>query len=129
MEKSPELNKQMSDIFHPIVAKLLYVSKRVCVDIGPTIVFLCMRVSEITQQDWEKLRQLLEYLNCTMKMKRILGSDSLRSMRTYVDVSHATHLDMNGNIGGLVSFRKGGDCNEFIKAQTEYEKFNLDSTC
>ena len=44
--ESPELNDKQSEVFHHIVAKLLFVSKRVRVDISPTIAFLCTRVKE-----------------------------------------------------------------------------------
>ena len=50
------------DIFHHIVAKLLYVSKRARVDVDLTVSFLCTRVSCSTEEDWIKLRRLLQYL-------------------------------------------------------------------
>ena len=47
--------KQMSEIrmeiFHHIVAKLLYVSKRARVDIDLAVSFLCTRVSRSTEED------------------------------------------------------------------------------
>ena len=39
-------------------------------------------------------------------MKRILGTDGLECMRTYVDASYATHMDMKGHTGGLISIGK-----------------------
>ena len=94
-------------MFHHIVAKLLILSKRVRVDISPTIAFLCTRVSKSTKEDWEKLRRMLEYLNDTMDLHRILGSDGMRSMRTYVDEAYAVHMDMRSHTGGLTSLGKG----------------------
>ena len=107
VEESPELGEKRSEIFHHIVAKLLYVSKRVRVDISPTIAFLCTRVSKSTEQDWEKLRRLLEYLNGTKNIRRIMGSDGLSSLRTYVDAAYAVHADMRSHTGGLTSLGKG----------------------
>lgn len=94
-------------MFHHIVEKLLYVSMRVRVDISPTIACLCTRVSNSTEQDWEKLRRLLGYLNGTKNMRTILRSDGLNTLRTYLDVSYAIHVDMKGHTGDLVSLGKG----------------------
>lgn len=59
--ESERLCKKKSDLFHHIVAKLLYVSKRCCLDIQLVVSFLCTRVSCSTKEDWLKLRQLLSY--------------------------------------------------------------------
>ena len=47
------------EIFHHIIAKLFFVSKRSRVDINLEIQFLCTRVSKSTAQDWIKLKRLL----------------------------------------------------------------------
>ena len=61
-ESSTRLEKKYEDILHSIVAKLLWVAKRGRPDIDPTISFLCTRETKITNEDKEKLRQLLQYL-------------------------------------------------------------------
>jgi hypothetical protein len=40
-------------------------------------------------------------------MKRIMGTDGLETLRTYVDASYATHMDMRGHTGGIISLGKG----------------------
>ena len=122
-EKSKQLDDKKSEIFHHIVAKLLFVSKRVRVDISPTIAFLCTRVSKSTEEDWEKLRRMLGYLKGTMNMKRIIGSDGLSTLRTYVDASYATHPDMKGHTGGLISLGKGT-----IQTKSSKQKLNTKSS-
>ena len=77
------------------------------VDNSPTIAFLCTRVSNSTEQDWEKLRRLLGYLNGSKNMRRILGSDGLTTLRSYVDASYTIHMDMKEYAEGLVSLEKG----------------------
>jgi hypothetical protein len=57
---SKPLDEKRADIFHHIVSKLLYVSKRARLDIDLTITFLCTRVSCSMEEDWNKLRRLLE---------------------------------------------------------------------
>ena len=64
------LDEQRRDIFHHIVAKLLFVAKRGRPDIDLTISYLCGRVDKSTEEDCGKLRRLLHYLNGTMEMKR-----------------------------------------------------------
>jgi hypothetical protein len=61
-EECKKLQKEHREYFHCIVAKLLYVQKRVRPDIGPTIAFLTKRVKAPDLDDWCKLDHLVEYL-------------------------------------------------------------------
>ena len=49
-----EMSADRQEIFHHIVAKLLYVSKRARVDIDLAVSFMCTRVSKSTEEDWDK---------------------------------------------------------------------------
>ena len=62
-ERSTRLKKKDADIFHSIVAKLLWVEKRGRPDIEPAISFLCTIVTKSTKEDKAKLRRVLQYLN------------------------------------------------------------------
>ena len=104
---SQQLTTDRVSISHHIVAKLLYVFKRTRLDIDRTIAFMCTRVSKSTQEDWIKLRRLLEYLKCTIDEERIIGITNIYVMKTYVDASYATHRDMKGHTGGLTTFGAG----------------------
>ena len=46
-------------------------------DIEPDILFLCIRVTNITKEENAKLRLVLKYLKHTIYDKRIMGSYSL----------------------------------------------------
>jgi hypothetical protein len=106
---SVRLGTKRSDLFHSVVAKLLYVSKRARPDISMTIAFLTTRVSCSTEQDWEKLQRLIEYLNSTLDLPPfVLGADSLNAMKTWVDASYAVHDDMKSHTGGVASLGRGG---------------------
>jgi len=48
-EKSPQLDNDALELFHHNVAKLLFVAKRARLDIEPTILFLCTRLSKSTE--------------------------------------------------------------------------------
>jgi hypothetical protein len=101
------LPQTQKEWFHSIVQKLLYLSHRGRPDIQLTISFLCTRVSRSTTQDWAKLKQLLQYLNDTIELRRILGADDLSVLRTWVDASYAVHEDMKSHTGGAISFGTG----------------------
>ena len=55
------LDTEKSEIFHHIVAKLLFVVKRARIDIEPTVSLLYTRVSKSMQEGCLKLRRLLCY--------------------------------------------------------------------
>ncbi len=102
------LDKKVAEVFHSVVAKLLYVSIRACMDILLAIIYLCMRVSRSTTDDWEKLKRVLEYLNGTLHYKYTIGIDNVAKLRSWVDASYAVHPDMKSHTGGLLSFGTGG---------------------
>jgi hypothetical protein len=122
-EKSKLLDPKRSAIFHSIVAKNLYVSHRGRLDVQLPIAFLCTRVSCSTEQDWKKLRRVLEYLNGTLDDKRYIGADSLLQMKTWVDASYAVHADMKSHTGGVVSFGTGA-----LMGKSSKQKLNTKSS-
>ena len=72
-----KLNQERADIFHRIVAKGLFISKRARPDIQPMIAGLCTRVKEPDGSNWSKLVRLMKYLNGTRKRKLTLSADNL----------------------------------------------------
>ena len=89
------------------MAKLLYVSKRVRVDIDLAVSFLCTRVSKITEEDWSKLRRLLNYLSGTIDMPRIIGANGMDIMEIYVDPSNTVYHGMKGHTWGGLTLGRG----------------------
>ena len=122
-ETCPLLTKAKHDGFHSIVAKLLFVSKRSRLDIQLAQAFLCTRVSNSTEQDWEKLRRLLKYLKRTINLHRIIGADDFSVMKTWVDASYATHADMRSHTGGAMSFGTG-----MVTVKSAKQKLNTKSS-
>jgi hypothetical protein len=102
------LEKGEAQVFHSIVAKLLYISLRARMDILLPVSFLCTRVSKCTVEDQAKLKRVLEYVNGTMDLTHTLGADDLGTFRTWVDASFAVHPDMKSHTGGVTSFGTGG---------------------
>jgi hypothetical protein len=120
---SEQLDKRQGEIFHSIVAKLLYVSKRARTDAQLAIAFLCTRVSCSTEQDWEKLIRLLRYFNGTLDMPLILGADSLTESKSWVDAAYAVHDDMKSHTGGATSLGRGA-----IMCKSTKQKLNTKSS-
>jgi len=65
------------------------------------------RVSCSTEQDWDKLICLLQYLNGTLDMPFIIGADNLKSLKSWVDAAYAVHNDMKSHTGGGISLGRG----------------------
>jgi hypothetical protein len=122
-ETSDLLNSVKSEDFHSVVSLLLFVSKRGRLDIELAISFLCTRVSCSTEQDWKKLKRVLEYLNGTLDECLILGADDITRMNTWVDASYAVHKDMKSHTGGAVSFGRGA-----VMSKSSKQKLNTKSS-
>ena len=122
-ENSPKLDEIRNRMFHHIVSKLLYVSKRARLDIDLVVSFLFTRVSRSTIQDWEKLRRLLTYLKNTIEMSRYIGAKNLSSLFTWVDAPYATHHDYRGHTGGVIGMGKG-----VVSTKSSKQKLNTKSS-
>ena len=53
----------MADAFHCTVYQLLYAANRVHQDIQTAVSFPTTRVQSPDEDDWEKLKRILKYLN------------------------------------------------------------------
>ena len=62
---SPYLNKDAKDLFHHLVAKLLFLCKRVRPDIHTAVAFLTTKVKQPTEDDQSALDKVIKYLNKT----------------------------------------------------------------
>ena len=70
IDESKALSEDMQENFHTIVAKGLYACKRGRPDIHTAIAHLCTRVQSPNENDLQKLKRLLKYINGT-KSKRL----------------------------------------------------------
>ena len=100
-ENCVTLIKKDRGIFHSIVAKLLFVSKRSKSDI-------LVNVSYLTDKDdWKKLKRLLQYLRSTVKLKMTLSADSMSSKKWWVDTSYGVHNVIRSHTGGCMMIERG----------------------
>ena len=107
VRESLKLSEAKADNFHSVTASLLFISRRCRLDIQTAIGFLTTRVSCPTEDDWVKLRRVLQYLRGTMDLKLTLGADDIRSMKSWVDVSYGVHDDCKSHTGGAISWGWG----------------------
>ena len=59
------LEKEKADLFHHIVAKLLYLCKGTHQDIQTAVAFLCTRVKSPDMDDYKKLTRVIQYIRDT----------------------------------------------------------------
>ena len=56
-----KIDEKRADNFHSVTASLLFISRRCRLDIQTAIAFLCTRVDKPDEDDWAKLRRVLQY--------------------------------------------------------------------
>ena len=118
-----KLNKQKAEIFHTTVAKGLFLAKRARPDIQPTIAYLCTRVKEPDEGDWEKLIRLLRYLNGTQETKLVLSAEKLSVIKWFVDAAFAVHTDFKSHTGAVMTFGQGA-----VQSLSRKQKLNTKSS-
>jgi hypothetical protein len=102
-----KLGTNTKKIFHNIVAKMLYATKRARPNTSVSIAFLttCMRESDV--DDWRKLQHLIEYLRLTKDPPLRIGANKHGTLEYYVDALFAVHPNMRGHTGGGIMIGTG----------------------
>jgi hypothetical protein len=75
------LPKVQEQAFHHTVAQLIFLCKRTCRDIQTVISFLTIRVKHLDEDNWGKLKRVLQYLRGTHHMKLNLSTNNLTTIR------------------------------------------------
>ena len=119
----PRLSHDQSAIFHRIVAKLLFVSKRGRPDIQVPIAFLTTGTTKSNEDDWKKLRRLMRYLNDTSELVLTLKADDMTVIKWWVDASYAVHENMRSHTGATMSLGGGA-----IYSKSTKQKLNNKSS-
>ena len=114
-EDGIKLDENKAKIFHNMVARGLFLTKRARGDIHPTISFLMTRVSKPDEDDWKKLIRLMKYLDQTFDMVPRLSADGSSILKWHVDGAHAVHPDGKGHTGGMLTLGEGGAYNTSVK--------------
>ena len=121
--KSPKLDKDKAEHFHTTVARGLFVAKRARPDIQTTIAYLCTRVKQPTEDDWQKLIRLMSYLYHTIDEVLTLSTDGTNKVRWWIDAAFAVHPDMRSHTGAVMSMGNGA-----IQSISKKQKVNTRSS-
>jgi hypothetical protein len=106
-EECEKLDKEGQEIFHCLVAKMIYIWKRVKPDCGASMSFLTKRVKASDLDDWRKLVHLMEYLKVDRDRPLILSGDKSGTLTWYVDAAFAVHANGRSHTGGGLMWNKG----------------------
>ena len=129
---SPLLSPDKADLFHRLVARLLFASKRARPDLQVCIAFLCTRVKAPTNEDYMKLGRVITYLSETIHLPLVIGADNSGTMTWNVDASFAVHPDCKSHTGASLTLGHGSllslSCKQKIntKSSTEAELVGVD---
>jgi hypothetical protein len=107
IQESELLDADKAEYFHSVVAKLLYLSKRVRPDLLTTVGFLSKRCRKPTDQDMCKLERALRYINATSELGLTLCPDKNMSIFSHIDASYAVHNDMKSQTGVAITLGNG----------------------
>ena len=69
--------------------------------------FLCTSCKEPDEDDWGKLKQVLNYLYGTMHIKLCFSVDNLQILTWWVDASYAVQWDRRSHTGMVMSMELG----------------------
>lgn len=106
-QDSPLLDRERASQFHSGVMRLMFLAKRVRIDILTAVVYLSSRVQCANEDDWKKFLRVLKYLHGTKNLKLTITIDSILSLHAYIDASFAVHSDMRGHTGVVITFGCG----------------------
>jgi len=86
-----KLDEDRAQLFHHLVAKLLYLSWRSRQDIQTAVAFLCTRVQSLDMDDYKKLARVMKYIRGTKDMTLTIEAND--GPKWWVDSSYAVHPD------------------------------------
>eukprot|EP00956_Cyclotella_meneghiniana_P042119 scaffold248363_cov77-Cyclotella_meneghiniana.AAC.2 len=105
--ETKHLDEDMARMFHHAVAQLLFLSCRARRDIQTAVAFLTTRVKRPDEDDWGKVKRVLQYLYGTKHMPLNLTVDNLQSTKWFIDSAHGVHIDCKGHSGGGMTLGQG----------------------
>ena len=109
------LPEEQAQKFHRTVAQLLFLSCRARPDVATPVSFLTTRVKSPDEDDWGKVRRVLQYLKGTLYLKLRLEVTNLEEGEWFVDASHGIHWDCKGQTGASLTLGKGAVINASLR--------------
>ena len=90
------------EVFHSMVAKLLYLAMRTRPDLLLAVSFLTTRVTKATEEDMKKLNRVVSYMNGTKRMSLESNSKEFKCVEGYVDAAFGKHVDGKSHTGMII---------------------------
>ena len=118
------INDSKKEIFHHIVAKLLFVSTRGRPDIQVAISFLTSRVASPTTDDWKKLARVLGYLKGSIDLCLTLEANDMTVVKYWTDAAYGVRDDYKSQTGSMLSLGRGS-----LMTKSTKQKINTKSAC
>ena len=124
-DRAKNLPEEKAQLFHHIVAKLLYLCRSTRQDIQTAVASLCTRVKSPDEDDYKRLTRVIQYLRDSRHMTLTIELNN--SPRWWVDSSYAVHPKMKSHTGISMTIGKGGrytsSCKQKLntKSSTEAE--------
>jgi histone deacetylase 1/2 len=122
-DSAEPLDLARKEKFHTLVAKSLYLAKRVRPDILLPISFLSSRTLSPDVDDWKKLERMLRYLNGTTELGIILEASDPTKIEGFIDASYGVHSDFKSHSGMVITLGRGP-----IDVKSSKQKLNTKSS-
>ena len=105
---SPLLDVDSANRFHTLVAKLMYLAKRVRPDLLCSVMYLATKVKSPTVQELKKLSRVIKYLNYTRELGIVLiaGTGEI-GVTAFIDASYGVHSDAKSHSGVYITLGSG----------------------
>jgi hypothetical protein len=117
------LDEPTANLFHHLVAKLLFLCKRARPDIQTAVSFLSTRVKSPDGHDYRKLARVMRYLRGSIDLPLTLEASNLNTIKWWVDGAFAVHPDMRSHTGVVMSLGQGA-----VYASSIKQKLNTKSS-
>ena len=131
-ENAEKLNSKDAELFHHVVAQLLFACKQGRPDLQTAVAFMTTRVKNPDIDDMKKLKRAIAYLRETIELVLTLESDGLMNIYWWVDASFGVHPDFKSHSGGTMSLGGGAvyssSCKQKLntRSSTEAELVGVD---
>lgn len=124
MEDLERLSSAKAEEFHSKTAQLIFLAKRVRLDILTAVSHMASRVTKSTKDDEKKLNRILSYLSNNPGEALILKWGGKVEMKAYIDASYGTHQDGMSRSGIVIEFAGAG-----ILGWSSRQKAQVKSAC
>lgn len=95
--------------YRQAIGSLMYLSTTTRPDIFSAVGILARRVEKPSQADWNAVKRIIAYLNCTQHVKFRLGREEDMTLKCYVDADWAGDVADRKSISGYL-FKIGSSC-------------------